>query len=85
MRSRRIRVDLLSYESKTTGKRQQNDSRAKKNLDGIEVQIRYKEVRGGPLASEADWLCTGKYCTLSAGKSSRAIIQKVDLLKQVHA
>ena len=32
-RSSRIRVDLLSYESKTTDKRQQNDWRAKKNLD----------------------------------------------------
>ena len=34
VRSSRIRVDLLSYESKTTDKRQQNDWRAKKNLDG---------------------------------------------------
>ena len=34
VRSRRIRVDLLSYERKTTDKRQQNDWRAKKNLDG---------------------------------------------------
>ena len=33
-RSSRIRVDLLSYESKTTDKQQQNDWRAKKNLDG---------------------------------------------------
>ena len=24
----------------------------------------------------ADWLCAGKYCNLSARKSSRAIIQK---------
>ena len=34
VRSRRIRVDRLSYESKTTDKRQQNDWRARKNLDG---------------------------------------------------
>ena len=33
--SRRISVDLLSYDSKTTDKRQQNDWRAKKNLDGF--------------------------------------------------
>ena len=33
-RSSRIRVNLLLYESKTTNKRQQNDWRAKKNLDG---------------------------------------------------
>ena len=32
--SRRIRVDLLSYESKTTDKRGQYDGRAEKNLDG---------------------------------------------------
>ena len=30
----RIRVDLLTYESKTTDKQQQNEWRAKKNLDG---------------------------------------------------
>ena len=35
VRSSRIRVDLLSYESKLTDKRQQNDWRAKKNLDGL--------------------------------------------------
>ena len=34
VRSRRIRVNLLSYENKSTDKRQQNDWRAKKNLDG---------------------------------------------------
>ena len=33
VRSSRVKVDLLSYESKTTNKRQQNDWRAKKNLD----------------------------------------------------
>ena len=32
--SSRFRVDHLSYESKTTDKQQQNDWRAKKNLDG---------------------------------------------------
>ena len=31
----RIRVDRISYESKTTDKRQQNDCRAKKNLGGL--------------------------------------------------
>ena len=35
-----------------------------------------KEGRGGLLAGEADWLCAGKCCNLSAGKSPRAIIQK---------
>ena len=39
VRSRRIRVDLLSYESKTTDERQQNDWRAKKNLDGVGTTI----------------------------------------------
>ena len=31
------------------------------------------------MAGEADWLCAGKCCNLSAGKSPRAIIQKGDL------
>ena len=34
LRSRRIRVNLLSCESKTTDKRGQYDWRAEKNLDG---------------------------------------------------
>ena len=35
LRSRRIRVDLQSYESKTTDKRQQNDWKGGKKLDGL--------------------------------------------------
>ena len=35
LRSSRIRVDLPSYEIKTTDKRWQYDWRAKKNLDGF--------------------------------------------------
>ena len=34
LRSSRIRVDLLSYERKTTDKREQYDWRAEKNSDG---------------------------------------------------
>ena len=34
LRSSRIRVDLLSYESKPTDKREQYDWRAEKNFDG---------------------------------------------------
>ena len=34
VRSSRIRVDLLSYDSKPTDKREQNYWKAKKNLDG---------------------------------------------------
>ena len=40
---------------------------------------KYKEGRDRPLAGETDWLCAGKYCNLSVGKSSRAIIKKEDL------
>ena len=36
LRSGRIRVDLLSYESKTTDKREQYDWRTEKNLDGMD-------------------------------------------------
>ena len=39
-------------------------------------KYKYKEERGGLLAGKADWLCAGKCCNLSAGKSSRSIIQK---------
>ena len=34
LRPSRIRVDLLPYESKPTDKREQNDERAEKKLDG---------------------------------------------------
>ena len=47
LQSSRIRVDLLSYESKTTDKRQQNDCRAKKNLDGsihLSIYLAYKSL-----------------------------------------
>ena len=37
LRSGRNRVNLPSYESKTTDKREQNDRRADKNLDGLFV------------------------------------------------
>ena len=46
-----IRVDLLSYESKTTDKRQQNDWRTKKNLDGLDWRCT-EPVRQTTLSAE---------------------------------
>ena len=40
LQSSRIRVDLLSYESKRTDKREQYDWRAEKNLDGYNMKER---------------------------------------------
>ena len=43
LRSSRIRVDLLSYESIPTDKRWQYDWRAEKNLDGYSKVANYED------------------------------------------
>ena len=55
LRSSRNRVDLLSYKSKPTDKREHFDCRAKKNLDGWSMQVHKNFHCMLPIEEEQRW------------------------------